>query len=458
MTSPAVLPKALWLNPLQLWRNICRPQMFHTWLREHVGPVAPIRVHGLDHVMVLTAEGARQVFGADPAGYDPFFKEMFTGVAGPASLWVVTGEAHRRERRLFAPAVNANHVGRYLSTIREISRFHLEQWQPRQTIRALDTTLAISRDVLMRLVFGVEDPALMAEGREVLDGLRRTGHPLPVFVVQLQRPWFPIWRRYLAAKTAFSDWVRRLLLARRARGVAGETDDVVGRMLAARQDDGSRMRDDEICDELNTILQGGHQTTAAGVAWALYELGRHPEVLTKLRNELESSGADADPGAVVRLPYLKAVCNEAIRLHPVLPECARMLAEPVEILGYTIPAGTALVVSITAIHHHPALYPEPDQFIPERFIERSYSPSEFLPFGGAHRRCVGAMLAECAMRIALAETVCRWDFEAAAVERNVRLDLAMGPKHAVRLHIKEREVHTKFASAPTAAEAVPSAI
>jgi cytochrome P450 len=219
-------------------------------------------------------------------------------------------------------------------------------------------------------------------------------------------------------------------------------------MLAARHEDGSRMRDDEICDELNTILQGGHQTTAAGVAWTLYELSRHPRVLKKLRDELEGAGAEADPGLVVRLPYLKAVCNEAIRLNPVLPECGRMLAEPVEILGYTIPAGTALAVSITAIHHDPALYPEPDRFIPERFIERSYSTSEFLPFGGAHRRCVGAMLAECAMRIALAETVCRWDFEPAEVERNVRHDLAMGPKYGVRLRIKERSAQKEFASAP----------
>ena len=103
MTSPVALPKAIRLNPLQLWRNVCRPDMMQTWLREHVGPLASIRVYGLDHVFVLTPEGARQVFAADPAGYDPFFKEMFTGLAGPASLWVVSGEAHRRERRLSSP-------------------------------------------------------------------------------------------------------------------------------------------------------------------------------------------------------------------------------------------------------------------------------------------------------------------------------------------------------------------
>jgi cytochrome P450 len=456
MTTPAVLSKAARLNPLQLWRTVFQPQTMHTWLREQVGPLAPIRADGLDHVFVLTPEGARQAFAVEPARFDPFFKEMFTGLAGPASLWVLNGETHRRERRLFAPAVNANHVNQYLRTIGEISRFHFEQWRPGQTVKALDTTLAISRDVLLRLVFGVEDAELIAEGRGILDRLRHAGHPLLVFVIQLQRSWFPIWRRYSAAKSAFSDWVIRLLRARRARGVEGETDDVVGRMLAVRHEDGSRMRDDEIVDELNTVLQSGHSATASGVAWALYEVARHPEVMRKVRAELEGAGPDADASQVLKLPYLKAVCYETLRLHSVLPECGRILAEPVEILGYTIPAGTALAVSIAAIHHHPDLYPEPEQFIPERFIERSYSSSEFLPFGGGHRRCLGAVLAESIVRIALAEVVRRWDLEPAGIERNVRLDLAMGPKHGVRLRIKQREVHTRFASAPPAAEAVPA--
>ena len=430
------LPEALSLSPLQQWRNFSQPLIMHSWLRDHVGPLAPLRNQGLDHILVLTPEGARQVFGADPAGYDPYFQEGFTGVAGPASLWVLTGEAHRRERRLFAPAVRANHFSRHGNTIREITRLHLEQWQPGETIRALDTTLAIARDVILRLVFGGEEEGLMDEGRQTMDDLRRASNPLPIFIVRLQRPWFPPWRRYVKAKAAFTDWVNRFLLTRRARG--GEADDVVGSMLAAHHEDGSPMRDDEIRDELITILQGGHQTAGGALAWALYELGRHPEVLAKLRAELESVGAELDPGLVVKLPYLGAVCNEAIRLHPVLAECPRVLTRPLELLGYTVPAGKALVISITAIHHDPAFYPEPDQFIPQRFIEHSYSSSEFLPFGGSHRRCIGAALAEYEMRIALAEMVLHWEFEPAAVERDVRHDVAMGPKYGVPLRIKAR--------------------
>jgi cytochrome P450 len=382
----------------------------------------------------MTPKGAQQVFEANPSGYDAFFKAGFTGVSGPASLWVLTGEAHRRERQLFAPAVHASHFRKHGETVRDIARLYIEKWQPGQTIKAIDTTLAISRDVIMRMVFGVEDGDLMDEGREILDELRLAANPLIVFVAQLQQPWFPPWRRFARAKQNFTDWVNRLLLARRARS-SGDTNDVVGSMLASRHEDGSPMRDDEIRDELITIMQGGHETTAAVLAWALYELGRHPEILSKLRDELESSGAATDPSAVIKLPYLGAVCDETVRLHPILAECARVLTEPLEILGHTIPSGDALVISIVAIHHDPELYPEPNRFNPQRFIERTYSRTEFLPFGGAHRRCLGAALSEYETRISLAEMVLAWDFETAAVDRDVRHDVAMGPKNGVPLRI-----------------------
>jgi cytochrome P450 len=434
--SLAQLPRAVSQSPREQWLYFNEPQVAVSHLQKQFGPLAPLHFLGRDHVFVMTAEGARQVFGGDPAGYDAFFKQGFAGVSGPASLWVLTGEAHRRERQVFAPAVHASHFRKHGDTVREIARHYIAQWQPGRTIKAMDTTLSISRDVIMRLVFGMEEGALMDEGREILDELRRALNPLIVFIPQLQRRWFPPWRRFDRAKDHFTDWVNRLLLARRAH--AGGTDDVLGSMLVAQHADGSPMRDDEIRDELITVLQGGHETTAAVLAWALYELGRHPDVLAKLRAELENSGVKDDPSLVIKLPYLGAVCDETVRLHPILSECARVLTAPQEILGYTIPAGNALVVSITAIHHDPELYPEPNRFNPERFIERTYGRAEFLPFGGAHRRCLGAALSEYETRISLAEMVLAWDFETAAVDYDVRHDVALGPKKGVPLRIIAR--------------------
>jgi cytochrome P450 family 110 len=439
MTTTSIsahLPKAVSQGLREQWRYFNEPQDAVARLLKRYGPLASLHFLGQDHVFVMTAEGARQVFAGDPAGYDAFFKQGFEGVSGPASLWVLTGEAHQRERKLFAPAVHASHFRKHGITVRDIARHYIEKWHPGQTIKAMDTTLSISRDVIMRLVFGVEEGSLMKEGQEILDELRSTLNPLIVFVPQLQKRWFPPWMRFARAKDHFTDWVNRLLVARRAH--VGETDDVLGSMLVAQREDGTPMRDDEIRDELITILQGGHETTAAVLAWALYELSRHPAVLTRLLSELESSGAINDPSLIIKLPYLGAICDETVRLHPILSECARVLTKPQEILRRTIPAGTALVVSIVAIHRDPEIYPEPHLFKPERFIEKTYSRSEFLPFGGAHRRCLGAALSEYETRIALAEIVMNWNFESVKVDRDIRHDVAMGPKYGVPLRIISR--------------------
>jgi cytochrome P450 len=452
--SPKALPETIHLNPLQQWRYFSEPQAMHTWLRERYGDITSLSFQGRSYVGCLTANAAREVFSADPDGYVAFWKDSFAGMNGDGSLWVLAGDKHRRERQLFAPAVHARFVRAHAETIREVTRHYLAQWQPGQIIRAIDTTLDISLDIILRLVFGVEDGELMDEGHQVLEGLTRSAHPLIVFFPWLQRPWFPLWWPYARARDRFTDWVNRLLVVRRARAEFG--DDVLGRLLAARDEDGRPVTDEHIRNELISILTAGHQTTGVALAWALYELGRHPAVVEKLRAELESVGADADAGAQVVLPYLSAVCNETVRLHPILAECARVPTAPLEIMGYTIPAGQALVISIVCIHHDPALFPEPNEFIPERFIERAYSVYEFLPFGGGHRRCLGAGLAEYTMRIALAEMVLHWDFEAAAVDRDIRHDLAMGPKYGVPLRIKARRQPGPEREADLSAQPEPS--
>jgi cytochrome P450 family 110 len=198
------------------------------------------------------------------------------------------------------------------------------------------------------------------------------------------------------------------------------------------------LSDDEIRDELFTVLLSGHETTAVALSWALYELGRHPAVLDRLRAELDALGANPDPDLIVQQPYLGAVCDETLRLHPVLTEIGRVTRAPAQLLGHTVPGGTGVAVSISAIHQDPSIYPQPDRFRPERFIERSYSPFEFLPFGGGHRRCPGAHLSDCEMRIALATIVTRWEFALLGEEKEIRHNIGTGPKHGVRLRVTER--------------------
>lgn len=433
--ATAVHPQAK-IPRLTLWQQLIlfhEPRRMHEGFYKQYGDLAGIHFQGRDHFLAMTPESARKIFAQTPDIYDAFWKASFAGMNGEDSLWVMIGERHRKERLLFAPAVHANHYRSYGENIRKIARSHLEKWQPGKNIRAIDTTLAISLDIIMNLIFGVEDEATMQEGRKVIHKLTHAAHPLIVFFPQLQRPWFPLWPIYVNAKKNLYAWMDKLLAHRRANHI--EVDDALGVLMKATDPDGNPVSDEHICNELLSVLTAGHMTTAVATAWALYELGRHPEVVAKMREELQSAGAAPDPSQILTMPYLEAVFKETVRLHPILAECARVPMEPVTISGQTVQPGQALVVSIIGIHHNPDVYPEPDRFNPQRFIDRKYNIHEFLPFGGGHRRCIGAGLAEYSIRLTLAEAVLNWDFETTRTDKDIRHDLAMGPKYGVPLRI-----------------------
>lgn len=436
----ALLPqtKPLKLNPIQQLTLFRDPRGMHEWLYKKYGDLAGIHFQGQDYFIVMTPESAREVFAQDPDIYDAFWKASFAGMNGDNSLWVLIGERHRKERLLFAPAVHANHYRSYGETITKIARSKLEKWQPGQTVRAIDTTLAISLDIIMSLFFGVEDELTMQVGRKAIHALTHAAHPLIVFYPTFQRPWFPLWNPYVKAKKNLYAWMQQLIDQRRANQI--DVGDVLGVLMKATDENGAQVSDEHICNELLSVLTAGHMTTAVATAWALYELGRHPEVVSKLREELSATGADPTPEQILTMPYLESVFKETVRLHPILSECARVPMEPVTIRGRQIQPDQALVISIIGIHHNPDVYPEPDLFNPQRFLDRKYANHEFVAFGGGHRRCMGAGLAEYSIRLALAEAVLRWDFETVGVDKDIRHDLAMGPKDGVKLKIKGRRV------------------
>ncbi len=405
----------------------------HDWARERYGDMVVLHFNGRDSTAVLSPQAARAVFTANPDNYEVFWRESFTNLIGEEQVWVLIGEKHRKERNLFAPAVHANHFRGYGAVIREIVRENIGKWQPGQKIKAIDTTLLISLDVIMRLVFGVEEAEYLEEGRKVFEDIRLAAHPLIVFFPELQKPWFPMWRHYLKVKASVFDWMDRFFVVRRARNA--DDNDVLGALMNSRDENGQPVSDQHIRHELNAILTAGHETTAVALSWAIYELARNPRVLEKLRAELAPLGPDFDPAMALSLPYLDVVCKETVRLHVILSECARIAIEPMQVLGHYIAANQAMIISITGIHHDPNLYPEPNLFRPERFLEREYDIFEFLPFGGGHRRCLGAGLAEYSMRIALAEIAMRWDFESAGDDRDVRLNVACGPQKGIPIRI-----------------------
>jgi cytochrome P450 len=424
---------------MEVWSSVAlvyRPKRFYAWLRRRYGEIATLSAGGTPFVFALTSDAARQVLTNDPDQYEAFNKKAFSGLTGAGSLWVMDGTRHRQERQLLAPRFNAHCVRGFGPAIRESALLHTDAWQVGQVVRAYDAMLDISREVILRVMFGTGRGGMIDEGRRTLTMLLEAAHPLHSLEATFQAWWFPPWRRYLRAKEQFSTFVARLLAERRAGG--NESQGILGPMLAASSDDGPRISDQEICDELITILLSGHETTAVALAWTLYELARHPTVLERLRGELDELGPDPLPDLVARQPYLGAVCDETLRLHTILTEIGRIARAPCELLGHTLPAGVGVGVGIGAIHQDPSLYPDPDEFRPERFIERTYSAFEFMPFGGGHRRCLGAHLSDYEMRTVIALIATRWDLEVLREDYDIRHNIGSGPKHGILLRVSGR--------------------
>lgn len=428
--------KSISMGAWKLWQLFNDPAGNTKQLRKDHGDCIPLHFLGQDYLLILSPEGVRDVFNVDPEVQDAFYKESQTAMIGEGAIWVLVGEKHRRGRELISHAIQSSHFREYGQVIQNITRFHMEKWQPGQTIRAIETTRAIALDVIMRLVFGLEDEVSRQKGRQVLEVLWGSLHPSIVLFTNLQRPWFPLWRRYVRARSDMYDWMNCLIKSNRTLG--GGRNNVLSSVLAARDAQDEPISDEDIRHVLHNILIAGHETTAAALAWALYELGQHCSELERLFNEITALGCDPDPMLVAKLPYLTAFCNETLRLHSPAPELGRVLTKPMEIAGHNVQAGTSLIVSIPGVHHDSQIYPEPDRFIPQRFMERSYTEFEFLPFGGGYRRCLGVGIAQYEMRIALAEIVTHWDFVPTIMERDVRHDAAMGPKYGVPLRINGR--------------------
>jgi cytochrome P450 len=323
----------------------------------------------------------------------------------------------------------------YGRTMQQVAEDHIASLRPGDELRAHEVTTRISLDVILRTVFGVDGGAL-DEGRRLLRGVLEGFSPLLAFTDLVHHPLFPPWRRLRRAQAAYDALVERLVRERRASKEHGE--DILGMLLDATWEDGAPLTTREIRDQLLTLLVAGHETTAISLAWATHDLYSQPAVLARLRAELEPLGPSPEPEALARLPYLSGVCDESLRLRPIVSDVLRTLVEPFEFGGYLLPAGASVSVAIEQIHADPAIYPDPSSFRPERFLDKKPGPFEFLPFGGGHRRCIGAAFSDYEARIVLGTLASRLDLQPLGTDQRVRRNITMGPKRGVPVRVLRR--------------------
>ncbi len=383
------------------------------------------------------------VYVADPAE----IRRMFTGdqsdllageansplspILGESSVLVLDGPEHMRQRKLLLPPFQGSAVNSFREVIRDVAEAEISGWRDGDEFPIRERMRALTFDVICQAVFGVTERARIERLRAALLAVIDMGSifMLPALMrTDLGRfsPGGAFKRRLAAADELIFDEIAR----RREEPDLDERTDVLSLLLRARDEDGRAMTDRELRDELFTMLGAGHETTATGLAFAFDLLSRHPVVMSRLRDEIESGSDD----------YLDAVVTESLRLRPVIDAVERTLAKPRTVCGWDLPAGIRVYPAIALVHRREDIYPQAHQFMPERFLDADTPSYAWLPFGGGIRRCIGAALAQAEMAEVIRAVVERVDLEAVRPEPDpvVLRGITLAPKYGTPVRVRAR--------------------
>jgi cytochrome P450 len=319
-------------------------------------------------------------------------------IVGPHSVILTSGEHHRRQRRLLSPALHGAHIHERADLMAKAVLTEINAWRPGDRVALHRTAQSITLRVIIETVLGV-DRDRTREYTEVVTELMKANTAPLLLLPALRRDFAGLgpWARLVGRRTQF----QRMLSGQMERGrrcphTAHGT--VLNHLLHETDSEERHFDDDDLQQQLRTMVIAGHDTTAAALAWALYRIHRHTEVRARLTDEL---AGDPAPHEMPKLPYLSAVIKETLRMHPAVPIVLRKLDEPQDIGDVEFSAGDTVGIAIPAIHFDPDLWADPYRFNPDRFLDHNPTPFEYLPFGGGHRRCLGAAFANYELAIAI---------------------------------------------------------
>jgi cytochrome P450 len=412
-----------------LWRGI---DSYLEGCFRRYGPIFHVRVAPMGTLVYVTdPDEIKRIFTGDTSVFHAGEANgtVLAKILGSHSVLILDEDEHLKQRRRMLPSFHGESVRRYGEVIEEVTRDEVASW-PLGTPFELHARMnAITLEVIMRAVIGVRDPARLAELRRLLPRLVSFGP-----VVMLSWVWPRLnsvgpWKRFEELKATVDRELYAEIRARRADPELDQRTDILSLLIRGSQDE-EPMSDEELRDQLITLLLAGHETTATGLAWAFERLLRHPQALDRLTAEI-AAGEDT---------YLDAVVKETLRVRPVIFDVARKLTQPVEVSGYTVPAGVIVVPGIGIVQRLGANYQAPRDFRPERFLEEQPKPYTWIPFGGGPRRCLGAAFATFEMKVVLARLHERVELEPAPGYRPrvVRCSIAFAPSEGMPVVLRER--------------------
>jgi cytochrome P450 len=388
-----------------------RPLGFSFKARNKLGEVFRIQLASRDESIVVTShpDHVKALFTAKPADAPSLTGESpLRPVVGPYSVLTSVGDRHMRARKLLLPPFHGDAVKAYVDVITHAAESEVDKWRIGEPFALAPRMQAVTLDVIMAGVFGIEGrPEPGTPEERLRTGIRRllgiSTHPAWM-LVELSNLGRDDPRGVLKLVL---DWLDKLMYAaidRRRQEGDEQRGDVLGLLLATRDEDGNPLSDRELRDELLTLVLAGHETTANTLAWAFERLLRTPEPYARLREAVREG--DDDEG------YVDATVYETMRVRPVIPMVARRVKKPWQLGEYRVPPETPVAASIVLVHHRPDVYPDPFAFRPERFLGRQPGTYTWIPFGGGIRRCLGASLAMIEQQIVLRTVARRTDMMA----------------------------------------------
>ena len=411
---------------------------------ERFGEPFMLRLIGLPPiVMTYTPEVVKEIFADDGATFAAGkFNKSLAPLLGDKSVLMLDGAEHLRHRRLLLPPFHGERMQRYGAAMLDATDHAIDGWSPGSVISLHPHMQDVTLRVILRTIFGFE------AGPRFDEMMRRTKQTLelaswaPLLLPFMQVDLGPLspWGKFKRAKAHGDAYLFEQIAERRSTGARGA--DVLSLLLDARDEEGNPMTDDELRDELTTLLVAGHETTATALAWAVRWTLATPGLVFRVREEIRAAlRADGttqlSATRAAELPLVDAICREALRLNPVIPLVGRILERPMRVAGYDLAEGTPVACSIYLAQRRPEVYPEPERFDPSRFIGKKFAPSELFPFGGGVRRCIGMSFALYEMRIVLARILERTNLTLAGTTpvREVRRSVTLMPSEGLLVKV-----------------------
>ncbi len=448
---PTIESTSGWLRTIRQINAILRPLEFMDRRNRKHGDFYQVTFkNSPPTVMTSNPQAIEEIFTASPDKFEVGKGNKMLGfLVGDNSLLLLDGKKHKNRRRLLMPPFHGESLQKCSAQIVDITNKACDRLETNKPFKVRSLTQEITMRVILTVVFGIDSGERYDHLRELLTTLLETFNTpwssSLIFFPSLQKDWgkFSPWGRFLLLQQEIRTVIYAEIKERRKLLSADElhSQDILSLLLLAKDENGEGMTDEELHDELITLLFAGHETTASALAWVFYWVHYLPEVQDKLRWELNNWQQESGDREINDLTYLNAVISETLRIYPIAAGTfARLLTKPMSVLECDLDPNTWLMVSIYNLHHREDLYPNPKQFNPQRFIDKTYSNYEYIPFGGGNRRCIGSALALLEMKLVTATILSRFELKLTSDRpmKPVRRGLTIAPPASFQMIVKNK--------------------